>query len=292
VTRPKLKASIVVCSYNQGQYLEATLKSLLCQVGLAPGELEIILIDGGSTDNTPDIISLYRSKLEIVVSEPDQGQADALRKGFRMASGDVLGWLCSDDLLSCTTIREVLDYFEAFPEHAFVYGDATFIDAGGGVLEVKREIDWIRFIWLHDHNYIPQPSAFWRRDLYERAGEIDTGFEVCMDEDLFARFATLTRPQHVAKLWSSLRMYSGIKTFRLKKRLNEEHNLILARCGTVRSSTVCGFGLFLTAKGMRVWLRFRSRCYGDSLSAQLRALFSKDRWLRVLGFPQSGLGGD
>ena len=285
MTRPRLKASIVVCSYNQGPYLGAALESLTSQRALLAGELEIILVDGGSSDNTPDVIERYRSMLDIVVSEPDQGQADALRKGFRMATGDVLGWLCSDDLLSPTTIREVLDYFAAFPEHAFVYGDGIFIGPCGEVLEVRREIDWNRFVWRYGHNYIPQPSAFWRRELYAVAGEIDIDFQVCMDEDLFARFAALTHPQHVGRLWSSLRMYPGIKSYRLRRRLREEHRRILARSGAASSSRIYRAALFVLAKSIRVWLKLRIHSYGDSLPAQLRILCSKNQWLKVMGSP-------
>lgn len=287
-----MKASIVVCSYNQGQYLGDALESLIRQSNLLPGELEIIVVDGMSTDNSMEVISRYRDRLDVVVREPDRGQADALRKGFRMATGEIFGWLCSDDLLEPTTIRAVLDQFRESPEARFIYGDALFIGASGRVIEVKREIQWHRFIWLHDHNYILQPSAFWRRELYEEAGEIDIDLQVCLDEELFARFASLTQPHHVRRVWSSLRMYPGIKTYRLRGIYRAEHGLILQKWGAGYSSSFDRLACFVAAKCWRTFLKISTNCYGDSFLSQVWSLLSKDRWLEVLGVPRAGLGGD
>ena len=231
-----MKASVVVCSYNQGCYIGETLESITSQRGLAPGELEIIVVDGQSTDGTVDVIAQYRDKLDVVVVEPDRGQSDALRKGFDLATGEILGWLCSDDVIEPTAIREVIDYFQAHPEVQFVYGDAMFIDKAGGVFDVKREIDWNWFVWLHDHNFIRQPSAFWRKKLYSRVGGIDPDLQF-MDVDLFCRFALITPPQHVKSIWSRLRMYPGIKTFRMREARRAERLRILTDVAQVTVGT-------------------------------------------------------
>lgn len=208
-----MKVSIVICSYNQGRYVEDTLKSVTGQRELLPTELEIIVVDGGSTDCTPDAIARYRNKLDVVVSEPDRGQSDALRKGFAMATGEIMGWLCSDDVIEPNAVREVIDYFQGHSDADFVYGDAVFINERGEVVDIKREINWNWFVWLHDHNFIRQPSAFWRRTLYDRVGGINADLQVCMDTELFCRFALVTRPRHVRSIWSGLRMYPKSKPF-------------------------------------------------------------------------------
>jgi glycosyltransferase involved in cell wall biosynthesis len=277
-----MKVSIIVCSYNQGCYIGDTLRTLTSQLGLAQGELEIIVVDGQSTDGTADLLRQYGDKLDAVVSEPDRGQSDALRKGFSLATGDILGWLCSDDLLEPRAICEVLGYFRAHPDAEFVYGDAVFIDGAGAVLEIKREIDWNWFVWLHDHNFIRQPSAFWRRELYDRVGGINADLEF-MDSDLFCRFALITVPRHVKSIWSRLRMYPEIKTFRMSKAKTTEHLRILDRCGARYRSAAQRRVYFVAAKLLRTYLKLKQCCYAESHLSQLFFLFSARRWRELFG---------
>src|SRR5713101_2373300 len=154
-----LKLSIVVCSYNQAAYLRQALHSLATQRDLRPGELEVLVIDGGSTDGSVEIIREFEKHFAYSVSEPDRGQTHALRKGFDRATGDIQGWLCSDDTLELTAARNILDYFYAHPGARFVYGDATYIDERDRPVRTKKEIPYNPFIWKYDYNYIPQPST-------------------------------------------------------------------------------------------------------------------------------------
>jgi glycosyltransferase involved in cell wall biosynthesis len=202
------KISVVTPSYNQAEFLEATMDSIH-----GPGypNLEHIVMDGGSTDGSVDIIKRYEDKLAFWVSEPDGGQTNALASGFDRATGDILCWLNSDDLFEPTTLFEVAQYFNDHADADFVYGDSVWIDIAGEVIKPKREHGFNKFIWLFDHDFIPQPSAFWRHDLYRDAGGMDRSFDLAMDGDLWMRFAERTHPRHVARTWSRMRFYPGQK---------------------------------------------------------------------------------
>jgi glycosyltransferase involved in cell wall biosynthesis len=283
-----MKLSLVLCSFNQRPYVGEALRSVTSQDKLRPGELELIVMDGGSSDGSLDVISEYRPALDIVVTGPDGGQSDALDRGFRLATGDIFGWLCSDDVLEPTAAREVLDYFEGHPQAKFVYGDTLLIGADGKVLDIKREIDWNWYVWLHDHNYIPQPSAFWRRDLYFAVGGLRTDMDVSMDSDLFCRFARATQPQHSSAVWSRARMYPEVKTYRLRSAVDAVHEGLREACGVRYRGKVDRLVHFLSAKILRTWLKWSAHCYGDSTGAQLRCILQPARWLETFGLWHRG----
>jgi glycosyltransferase involved in cell wall biosynthesis len=255
------KVSIVVCSYNQGQFIRDTLESLLNQQDIESGELEIIVIDGGSTDGSREIIEEYADKLAFFVSEPDRGQTHALKKGFGRATGDILGWLCSDDLLHPYSVRFVLDYFRTYPGVSFIYGDANVIGAQGELLKIKKEIPFNWFIWKYAYNYISQPSAFWRRDLYEAANGLDESFELNMDGDLFGRFAERTHPLHIKKVLSSARWYPQQKTRRMSRRSWDEHEIVCLRYGSDLRNGLEAQALKFVAKSWRVLWKLATGCY-------------------------------
>ena len=209
-----LKISVITPCFNHAQFVDATMRSIH---GQGYPNLEHIVIDGGSTDGSVAIIDSYRDRLAYWVSEPDDGQTDALIKGFDRASGDIYCWLNSDDLFEQNTLQEVAEYFAANPEVQFVYGDARWIDRVGGPIKPKREHAWNRFVWLYDHNFVGQPSAFWRADLYRAVGGLDVSFDLAMDADLWARFAELTTPRHVRRFWSSMRFYPEQKNTRMRQ---------------------------------------------------------------------------
>ena len=218
--------SLVTCSYQQARYLEATMQSVLSQGYPA---LEYLVMDGGSTDGSADIIRRYASQLTHWVSEPDRGQTDALIKGFECAEGDILGWLCSDDLLLPGALQAVGEYFAAHPECDAVYGDALWIDGEGRYLRPKKEIAFNRFIFLFDHNYIPQPSMFWRRSLYKAVGGLDRRFNLAMDGDLWDRFGRQGRIAHLPQYLSCMRFYAEQKTRALRPKAKLENAELRAR---------------------------------------------------------------
>jgi glycosyltransferase involved in cell wall biosynthesis len=218
--------SIVTCSYMQGCFIDATIRSVLNQ---GYPHLEYIIIDGGSTDETVDVIRRHADRLAYWVSEKDSGQTDALMKGFQRATGEIQGWLCSDDLLLPNALQTVGQYFADHPEVDFVFGDALWIDAQGHALRPKKEMQWSRFTYLFDHNYLAQPSCFWRKSLFERAGGLDRSLHLAMDSDLWLRFANLTTPRHLPHYLSCMRYYPEQKTRALKPAGRKEDDMLRRR---------------------------------------------------------------
>ncbi len=178
---------IVTPSFQQAPFLERTIQSVLDQ---GYPRLRYVIQDGGSTDGSADIIRRYAHQLHAWASEPDDGQADAIRRGFERTAGapdDVMAWLNSDDLLLPGALHAVAACFRERPEVDVVYGHRVVVDPDGR--EVGR---WVlpghrrgALIW---RDYIPQETMFWRRRLWDRVGGIDPGFQFAMDWDLVARF--------------------------------------------------------------------------------------------------------
>ncbi|HEY4374003.1 MAG TPA: glycosyltransferase family 2 protein [Burkholderiales bacterium] len=225
------KFSIVTCSYQQGRYLDATLRSVLDQ---GYPDLEYIVIDGGSKDESVDVIRTHEERLAYWVSEPDRGQTDALIKGFNRAGGEICGWLCSDDLLLPGALQRVANFFDTHPDVAAVYGDALWIDAAGAYIRPKREMGFSRFVFLFDHNYIAQPSMFWRRDLYERVRGLDRDYNLAMDADLWERFSRHTRIAHLPEYLSCMRYYPEQKTRAMRPQGRVEDARIRSRSALAR----------------------------------------------------------
>jgi glycosyltransferase involved in cell wall biosynthesis len=253
--RPKI--SVVVPSFNQAVFLEPALRSILDQ---NYHNLELIVIDGGSTDGSPEIIRHYSDQLSYWVSEPDGGQTYGLIKGFAKSTGEIQCWINSDDLMAAGCLAEVADFFTKRPEAMAVYGNATWIDRGGRELREQREIDFYRFIWLHSYNYIPGMSMYWRRSLYERVGGLDPAFDLAMDSDLWDRFSQVTRIHHVRRNWSYMRYYPEQKTRALSERSDAEFAAIQARHGAFRHSPKFRLKK-LIAQMLRVSMKFASGCY-------------------------------
>ncbi len=270
--RGEAKISIIVPSLNQGEFIEEALSSILRQEDVRREEFELIVIDGGSTDRTIDVLCRLGHELEYWVSEPDSGQTNALQKGFGVAKGEILGWLCADDLLTPRALRSVLDFFSSNPRTSFVYGDAIWIALDGQPERIKREIPFSWFIWLHDHNYIPQPSAFWRRGLYAAVGGLDPRFDLAMDAELFAKFAVVEKPRHVSRIWSLVRQHPAQKTQRFRDRSSEEVRLVQQRYGVEFDHGPLAQLKFLSAKLMRVlWKASRGGYVPQALTRRIWA---------------------
>ena len=180
-----LPISIITPVNNQAQFIAATMESVVSQNYRA---LEYIVMDGGSVDGSAEIIEGYRPSLTRFESGSDTGQANAINKGMRHASGDILAWLNGDDLLLPGAIEYVAHFFERHPEVDVVYGHRIVIDAEGN--EIGR---WI--LPPHDDevlswaDYVPQETLFWRRRIWERVGaRIDESFQFALDWDLLVRF--------------------------------------------------------------------------------------------------------
>jgi glycosyltransferase involved in cell wall biosynthesis len=220
------KITVVTPSYNQMHFLGATLESVRRQ---AYPNLEHILIDGGSKDGSLEIVKQYKEHLSYWVSESDAGQTEALIKGFARATGEIFCWLNSDDLFLPNTLRDVAEHFAMHPYDLFIYGNAQCINRDGIHLFDKKEIPFNWFIWLYNYNYIPQPSCFWKSTLYNDVGGLNPAFDLAMDADLWARFAEVTKPIHVKRTWSQIRLYPEQKNQRLRQQSNQEDMRIRSR---------------------------------------------------------------
>lgn len=179
--------SIITPSFNQGEYLEETIRSVLLQ---RYPNLEYLIIDGGSSDNSIEIIRKYEPWLAYWVSEPDQGQADAINKGMRRSTGEYLGWLNSDDLLYPSAIRWVVEVFRDDKDTELIYGDVEQGQTGqhGAKLLLGEQLEFgtmLRTLRVP----IPQQGSLWRRSVIERIGPLDPRWQVVLDREFFTRAA-------------------------------------------------------------------------------------------------------
>jgi glycosyltransferase involved in cell wall biosynthesis len=203
--------SIVTPGRNQGAFLEATLKSVLEQDYPA---IEYVVIDGASSDGSPEIIRRYSDRLAYWVSEPDRGQSDAINKGWGHCTGEIFAWLNSDDLLLPGAVASAMRVLDAHPEVGVVYGDTHFIDAAGapaGTPPPRRDFEFERVL-IGAENPIAQPSAFIRRRVLDEVGFLDPSLHYFMDWDLWLRIGARYPVMHVPELWSSYRLHPESKT--------------------------------------------------------------------------------
>lgn len=208
------KISIVTPSFNQGQYLEQTIDSVLSQ---RYPNLEYIIIDGGSTDNSVEIIKKHASRLGYWVSEPDGGLYHALQKGFEQSTGDIMAWINSDDKyhpLAFFSVAEILQ----LPEVHWLQGNPTLFDETGRTTRVLNVRPWSKYhYYLNEYKWIQQESVFWKRDLWNKAGGyINTQLKYAGDLDLWYRFFKYDN------LFTSSCLIGG---FRIRKnnQLSKEH---------------------------------------------------------------------
>ncbi|MFC1766305.1 glycosyltransferase family 2 protein [Planctomycetota bacterium] len=200
--------SIVTPSFNQVAYLEETILSVL---GQDYPNLEYIVIDGGSTDGSVDIIKKYAHRLAWWTSEPDQGQSHAVNKGFARATGDIFHWLNSDDLLMPSAVRIAASYLERRPELGVVYGDRLVIDHLGNTLELMQVPPfWARA--LPHHLRIPQETVFIRRQFWQQTQGLDEQLNMCMDFDLYLRLRSMTEFYRIPFILGALRQHSQSKS--------------------------------------------------------------------------------
>ncbi len=203
--------TIITPSYNQAAYLEATIRSVLDQ---AYANLEYIIIDGGSTDGSIDIIRRYNDRLAYWVSEPDSGQVSAINKGLRHAHGEILAWLNSDDTYRPGAIAAAVRYLSEYPEVDVVYGDVEFSDAAGQPLGTMSAWDYSVQQQVCATNLVPQPAAFFRCQALERVGGcLNERLHLAFDYELWVRMGLAgLRFAHVAEVWATYRLHAASKT--------------------------------------------------------------------------------
>lgn len=207
--------TIVTPSYNQARFLERTLQSVLTQTYC---NVEYIVVDGGSTDESQKILKKYSSKLAWWVSEKDCGQTEAINKGFARAHGQILAWLNSDDTYNPNAIEDAVMFLLKNPEIGLVYGDANFIDENDRVVgkfpAAQTDLQGLRRGYVH----IPQQASFFRTDLWKKVGPLDKSFYFAMDYDLWIRLAKISRLRYVPRLWANFRLHQDAKTIAADER--------------------------------------------------------------------------
>ena len=199
--------TIVTPSFNQATYLEFSLLSVL-QQDYEP--IEYIVVDGGSTDGSVEIIRKYADRLAWWVSEPDNGQADAINKGFSKAHGEVVAWLNSDDLYLPGAVSGAVKAFQAQPEIGMVYGNALTINARGQALNELVFPDW-DLSNLMGYRIICQPAVFLCKSTLDRVGLLDTSYQYLLDHQLWLRVAAHAPIAHVAETWAAARQHPAAK---------------------------------------------------------------------------------
>jgi glycosyltransferase involved in cell wall biosynthesis len=234
-----LKISVVTPSYNQADYVEQTIRSVLDQ---DYKNVEYIVLDGGSTDGSDAIIKKYADRLTYWHSMPDRGQADAVASGFERSTGDILCWLNSDDVFLPGALTAVANYFESNPEIETVCAGAERVNKHGvpvGLrpyayeLGVKATYDWLRF---YGQDGVFQQATFWRRQAYEAAGGIDRELQYILDRDLFVRLAKRRPFGQLPVLVAASRRHEATKTARLRCTCEAEEKIFAERYGVGRHS--------------------------------------------------------
>ena len=181
------RIALVTPVFNSGEYIEATIQSILSQ---EYPNLDYFIVDGGSTDRTVEVIRKYEGQIAGWVSEPDKGMYDALNKGFARTTGEVMGWISATDVLQPGGLKAVGGVFRDLGDVEWITGKPTWIDESGKTTEVGAIPEWSRRLFLAGYNrYIQQESTYWRRSLWEKAGGyIDASRRMCSDFELWVRF--------------------------------------------------------------------------------------------------------
>lgn len=216
--------SIITPSFNQAAFLEETLRSVITQ---DYPKVEYLVVDGGSTDGSVDVIKRHEKEISWWISEKDKGQADAINKGFQRARGEIIGWLNSDDTYKSGILREVVDVFGSDPAIALVYGDVRAIDETGEVINHIRYGDW-SLGDLMEFNIIGQPAVFFRCEALQTAGFLDPHFHLLLDHHLWLRIAKQGKMVHISREWSSARFHREAKNIASASIFGEEAFRILA----------------------------------------------------------------
>lgn len=228
----KLRISLVTPSFNQGEFIERTIMSVLSQRG--DFELDYHVVDGGSSDATLSILERYRDRLTFV-SERDNGQVDAINKGLRRAEGEIVAWLNSDDTLLPGALARVADAFRARPKLEWLHGRCEIIDPADR--PVRKWVGVYKHMRAQRHsfdnlvteNYISQMTAFWRRSVHDAIGYLDPELHFAFDFDLWLRLARRSDPLYLPDKLACFRWYPTSKSGAMFQRQFQEDAEVATR---------------------------------------------------------------
>jgi glycosyltransferase involved in cell wall biosynthesis len=202
------KISIVTVSYNQGQFIEDNIQSVINQ---NYPNIEHIIIDAGSTDGTLELLKKYDKHLNWV-SEPDKGQSDGLNKGFKKASGEIIGWFNSDDRIAPGALHKVARFFMENPDEIAVVGDQVIIDEKSNILKTIKSQSYSFDYLLNHAKAITQNSTFFKRIVFGQTEYLNENVHYAMDHDLFIRIAKVKTMPYLAASLGEFRIQKDAKT--------------------------------------------------------------------------------
>lgn len=259
--------SIITPSFQQRQYLAKTLDSVLSQEG--DFHLDYVVIDGGSTDGSVELLQEYGQKFKAGklahgaakltfrwLSESDNGQASAINKGFRLAQGDILAWLNSDDVYSdCQTLSAVLTHFARHPSSKFLYGRGSAINRDGKILREEEYVTKYPISDLPEIDMILQPASFWRREVYAKIGELKETLHFVLDWEYWLRCREHFELDFIDRLLANNRVYESTKTSQggLARR-REIAELLLAK-GNFTDRAIRSYLIDRDSSAVRWWKR-------------------------------------
>jgi glycosyltransferase involved in cell wall biosynthesis len=218
--------SIVTPSLDQGRFLEDAIRSVLDQ---DYARIEHVVVDGGSTDGTVELLGRHAHLTWI--SEPDEGQSEALNKALALSSGEVIGWLNADDRYLPGAVASAVAALERNPDAGMVYGNYVDVDEAGCVLNRNRSPGFSLERLINDGNLVPQPAAFVRRTVLERVGFVDPELHYAMDYDLWIRIGKVARVVHVDEYWAEFRLHPAAKSVARLDAFWREERLVSRRNG-------------------------------------------------------------
>jgi glycosyltransferase involved in cell wall biosynthesis len=286
-----LSVSVITPSYNQGRFLERTIRSVLAQRSAFGGAFEYMVVDGGSRDESVEILKRYDGELQWV-SEKDRGQPDAVNKGLARTTGEIIGWLNSDDIFYPGAVAAAVEFFERRPDVDVVYGNGNHIDEGDGILETYPTEDW-DFERLKERCFLCQPAVFFRRRVVERFGPLSLDWQYTLDYEYWLRLAKNgARFARIDALLAGSRLHAETKTLGSRVKVHAETNdLLLALFGRVPDRWLFNYAhAVLDERGVpRQSLRF-------PVAVSALAWWSALRWnhrisLRMLQLSGQWLGG-
>ncbi len=204
-----MKFSIVTPSFNQGKFIQATIESVLSQKEVS---LEYFILDGGSQDNTLALIERFAPQLSYWESQPDKGQTNAINKGFARSTGDILGWLNSDDVFTPGALGRVAAAFEANPQADVIYGDSSYMTKDGVVFRTKKARPF-SIEYLRKRDFLYQPSTFFRKRTYDATGPLDERYQSCMDYEYWLHMAEKgAKFVYIGSILSQMRFHEDAKS--------------------------------------------------------------------------------
>jgi glycosyltransferase involved in cell wall biosynthesis len=281
--------SVVTPSLNQAAFIKATIDSVLAQ-NYQP--IEIVIVDGQSTDGTLAILHGYGTRVRWV-SGSDAGQTPAINKGFRMATGEIIGWLNADDLYLPGAVAQAVAFLKSHPAVDLVYGDADHIDEGGRVI-APYPTEPFRWQRLHETCFICQPAVFFRRRVFDVVGFLDERLNCSMDYDYWIRIAQHCAMGYIPERLAQSRLHAGAKTARFRiEHQRASIDIVKRHFDTVPASWLCAYATAVVERWVPRRTVWQKRCFAWLVTAvsiweslrinrgvPRRALSEWIRWIR------------